>query len=367
MSTEGATATMAIPTPGDLPMVDLRSDTVTHPTPAMYERMMGAAIGDDGLDGDPTARELEAEAAQVLGKEAGLFVPSCTMANLIAILAQSQRGEQMVLEATAHIYTSERGSGTFTGLFYLPVPGRAGAMELDALEDALTATGHRLRTALVGMETSHNNAGGAVLPLDHMEKVREMAHRQGARVHLDGARLFNAAVHLGVTPAEVARASDTVSLCLSKGLSAPVGAVLAGPKATIQKGRTLRRMLGGAQRQVGIMAAAGLEGMRTMGPRLAEDHRRARRFAEGVNSLGLPLSATVPQTNIVQVDVSRTGRESVAWVDLLESAGLRARPWGRERLRCVTHRQIDDAAVERAVAAFRTVMDRLQAPQHTSA
>ncbi|MDE1570194.1 threonine aldolase family protein [Aquabacter sp. P-9] len=361
MPVQGATATMATH-PDALTSVDLRSDTVTRPTPAMYERMASAVIGDDGLDGDPTARALEAETAQVLGKEAGLFVPSCTMANLIAILAQSQRSEQVVLEAGAHIYNSERGSGTFTGLFYLPVPGTAGAMDLDVLEDVLNPTGHRLKTALVGVETSHNNAGGAVLPLDHMQKVHEMAHRRGARVHIDGARLFNAAVHLGVTPAEVARASDTVSLCLSKGLSAPVGAVLAGPRATIEKGRTLRRMLGGAQRQVGIMAAAGLEGVRTMGPRLAEDHRRARRFAEGVNGLGLPLSATEPQTNIVQVDVSRTGRDSGAWVDLLEAAGLLARPWGRQRLRCVTHRHIDDAAIERAIAAFRTVMEGLPAP-----
>lgn len=361
MPVQGATATMATH-PDALTPVDLRSDTVTRPTPAMYERMASAVIGDDGLDGDPTARALEAETAQVLGKEAGLFVPSCTMANLIAILAQSQRSEQVVLEAGAHIYNSERGSGTFTGLFYLPVPGTAGAMDLDVLEDVLNPTGHRLKTALVGVETSHNNAGGAVLPLDHMQKVHEMAHRRGARVHIDGARLFNAAVHLGVTPAEVARASDTVSLCLSKGLSAPVGAVLAGPRATIEKGRTLRRMLGGAQRQVGIMAAAGLEGVRTMGPRLAEDHRRARRFAEGVNGLGLPLSATEPQTNIVQVDVSRTGRDSGAWVDLLEAAGLLARPWGRQRLRCVTHRHIDDAAIERAIAAFRTVMEGLPAP-----
>lgn len=362
MPVQGATATLAIPTPDEGSKVDLRSDTVTHPTPAMYERMMRAPIGDDGLDGDPTARELEAETAQVLGKDAGLFVPSCTMANLIAILAQSQRGEQVVLEANAHIYNSERGSGTFTGLFYLPVPGTAGAMDLDVLEDVLNPTGHRLKTALVGLETSHNNAGGAVLPLEHMEKVHQMAHRRGVRVHIDGARLFNAAVYLGVTPAEVARSSDTVSLCLSKGLSAPVGAVLAGPKATIEKGRTLRRMLGGAQRQVGIMAAAGLEGVRTMGPRLAEDHRRARRLSDGVNALGTPLSASVPQTNIVQVDVSRTGRDSGAWVDLLDDAGLLARPWGRQRLRCVTHRQIDDAAIERAIVAFKTVIAQIPAP-----
>lgn len=338
--------------------VDLRSDTVTRPTPAMYERMMMAEVGDDGLDGDPTARELEAVAAQALGKEAGLFVPSCTMANLLAVLAQSQRGEQVVVESSAHIYTSERGSGTLTGLFYLPVPGVEGAMDLAELEDALTATGHRLRTALVAMETSHNNAGGAVLPLAHMRSVRDLAHARGARVHLDGARLFNAAVSLNVRPAEIAQFSDTVSLCLSKGLSAPVGAVLAGPKDVIARSRPLRRMLGGAQRQIGIMAAAGLEGVRTMGPRLIEDHRRARRLSEGINALASSISASTPQTNIIQIDVSRSGRDSTDWVGMLEKVGLLARPWGRHRLRCVTHREINDAAIERAISSFAAVLQQ---------
>ncbi|TDT99109.1 L-threonine aldolase [Azorhizobium sp. AG788] len=348
---ENVAGTLARPSADQAP-VDLRSDTVTRPTAAMYERMMAAEVGDDGLDGDPTARELEAYTAQTLGKEAGLFVPSCTMANLLAILAQAERGEQVVLESSAHIYTSERGSGTLTGLFYLPVPGTAGAMDVNALEDALTATGHRLRTALVGMETSHNNAGGAVLPLAHMRTVHDLAHARGARVHLDGARLFNAAVALDVRPAEIAQFADTVSLCLSKGLSAPVGAVLAGPKDTIAKCRPLRRMLGGAQRQIGIMAAAGLEAVRTMGPRLAEDHRRARRLSEGVNALAGAISASNPQTNIIQIDVSRSGRDSGAWVQRLEGIGLLTRPWGKQKLRCVTHREIDDAAIERAIAAF---------------
>ncbi len=341
--------------------VDLRSDTVTRPTEAMYDRMMRAPLGDDGLDGDPTVRELEAVAAATLGKEASLFVPSCTMANLIAILAQSQRSEQVVMEANAHIYTSERGSSTFTGLFYLPVPGAAGAMELGPLEDALATGSHKLRTALVTMETSHNNSGGAVLPLDHMEAVYRMAAERGVGVHLDGARLFNAAVALGVTPCAVARWSDTVSLCLSKGLSAPVGAVLAGPAAVIDKSRTLRRMLGGTQRQLGIMAAAGLEGVEHMGGRLAEDHRRARRLSEGLNALALRLRASTPQTNIIQVDVSPFGRASAEWIVPLEQAGVRTRPWGKKLLRCVVHREIDDAAIERSIGAFRTVVEQLAA------
>ena len=336
--------------------IDLRSDTVTHPTAAMYERMRAAPIGDDGLDGDPSVRELEAYVATRLGKEAGLFVPSCTMANLLAVLAQSQRNEQVVLESTAHMYTSERGAATFTGLFYQGVTGANGAMDLNRLEDAMLSGGHRLKTALVAMETSHNNAGGVVLPLEHMQAVYGMAQAAGVPVHLDGARLFNAAVALGVAPAEITRHADTVSLCLSKGLSAPVGAVLTGARPVLARARVLRRMLGGTQRQAGIMAAAGLEGVQAMGDRLIEDHARARRLSDGLNRLAPALSATVPQTNIVQVETADTGMTNVQWVTALEDAGLLTRPWGRTRLRCVTHRHIDDAAIDRAIEAFKKVL-----------
>ncbi|SEI69304.1 low specificity L-threonine aldolase [Achromobacter sp. NFACC18-2] len=346
--------------PADPPppsVVDLRSDTVTHPTAAMYERMRTAPIGDDGLDGDPTVRELEACVAASLGKEAGLFVPSCTMANLLAVLAQTQRSEQVVLESTAHMYTSERGAATFTGLFYQGVSGSAGAMDLNRLEEALLTGGHRLKTSLVAMETSHNNAGGTVLPLDHMQAVHGMAQAAGVPVHLDGARLFNAAVALGVPAADITRHADTVALCLSKGLSAPVGAVLAGSQPVVAKARTLRRMLGGTQRQSGIMAAAGLEGVQHMAARLAEDHVRARRLSDGVNGLAPALSATVPQTNIVQVETAETGMTNAQWVAALQARGVLTRPWGRTRLRCVTHRHIGDQDIDAAIAAFAGVLD----------
>ncbi len=347
-------------TPADLPRspVDLRSDTVTHPTPAMYERMRTAPIGDDGLDGDPSVRELEAHVAGLLGKEAGLFVPSCTMANLLAVLAQTQRNEQVALESSAHMYTSERGAATFTGLFYLGVSGTDGAMDLNRLEEALLSGGHRLKTALVAMETSHNNAGGAVLPLEHMQTVYGMAHTAGTSVHLDGARLFNAAVALGVPAATITQHADTVSLCLSKGLSAPVGAVLVGSKTVMARARTLRRMLGGTQRQSGIMAAAGLEGVQTMTARLVDDHVRARRLSDGINRLAPTLSATVPQTNIVQVETADTGMTNAQWVAALQAEGLLTRPWGRTRLRCVTHRHIEDGDIDTAVQAFAAVLNK---------
>lgn len=334
--------------------IDLRSDTVTHPTPEMYEVMRSAPIGDDGLDFDPSVRMLEESVARLLGKEEGLFVPSCTMGNLLAVLAQTGRSEQVVLESTAHMYTSERGAATFTGLFYLGIPGLNGAMDLDQAEEALKGGKHKLQTGLLAMETSHNNAGGTVPSLEHMAAVYRLSEARGVRVHIDGARLFNASVALGVPALDVACHADTVSVCLSKGLSAPVGAVLVGPTATMQQARRLRRMLGGTQRQAGIMAAAGLYAVQNMVERLSDDHRRAQLFSRRINESGLPISASQPQTNIVQVDISRTGLDSASWTEKLESAGLLLRPWGQDRLRCVTHRHITDNDIQRAVECFQT-------------
>jgi threonine aldolase len=336
--------------------VDLRSDTVTRPTAQMYEVMRTAPIGDDGLDFDPSVRSLEETVAQMLGKDEGLFVPSCTMANLLAVLAQTGRNEQVVLESSAHMFTSERGAATFTGLFYLGIAGRRGAIDLNQAEDALRGGKHKLQTGLLAMETSHNNAGGTVPGLDYMAAVYRLAESRGVPVHLDGARLFNAAVALGVSAHEISRSADTVSVCLSKGLSAPVGAVLVGGAATMAQARRLRRMLGGTQRQAGIMAAAGLYAVQNMVTRLSEDHHRAQRLSQLINQLSLPITASTPETNIVQVDISRTGVDSSAWTQNLEGIGLLVRPWGEERLRCVTHRHIGDADVERAVAGFQAVL-----------
>ncbi|MDB6052043.1 MAG: Low-specificity L-threonine aldolase [Pseudomonas sp.] len=336
--------------------VDLRSDTVTLPTQEMYECMRHAPIGDDGLDFDPSVRQLEETVARLLGKDQGLFVPSCTMANLLAVLAQTDRSEQVVLESTAHMFTSERGGSTFTGLFYLGVPGQRGAMDLNEAEDALRGGKHKLKTGLLTMETSHNNAGGTVPSVEHMAAVYRLSEAQGVRVHLDGARLFNAAVALKVPAAMVAAHADTVSVCLSKGLSAPVGAVLVGPPDTMEKARRLRRMLGGTQRQAGIMAAAGLYAVQNMVARLSDDHERARLLSNRLNQLGLPFSASLPETNIVQVDISNTGRDSATWTKNLENVGLLVRPWGNNRLRCVTHRHIDEGDIQWAVDCFRASM-----------
>lgn len=333
--------------------IDLRSDTVTLPTPAMFDRMRSAPLGDDGLDGDPTARELEALAARTLGKEAGLYVPTATMANLLAVLAQVERHGQVVIEATAHMFLTERGGATLGGVAYLGIPGSAGAMELHSLQRALQPAS-ALRTELVCMETTHVNAGGAVLPLQHMQAVQDLAHAAGARVHVDGARLFNAAVALDVAPEAVARHADTVSVCLSKGLSAPAGAVLVGPEPTVARARKLRKMLGGTQRQIGVLAAAGLEAIETMPRHLARDHALARRLGDALRGLRPgTIGVTPPATNIVFVELPETVPDSAAWARELAARGVLIRPWGPRRIRLVTHRHIDEAGIDAAAAGFQ--------------
>lgn len=343
--------------------IELRSDTVTHPTQAMYQSMLKAPLGDDGLDGDPTVVELESCVATLLGKEAALLVPSATMGNLVAILAQTARQELVVTEASSHIYTAERGAATFTGAFYEPIAGASGAMNLERLEQVLMEPPGRLKAALVCMETSHNNAGGTALPLAHMRQVHDLSRRHGASIHLDGARLFNAAVALRVAPAAIAACADTVTICLSKGLSAPMGGVVAGSNGVIARARVIRKTLGGTQRQVGIAAAAGLVAINSMVARLEEDHRRASLLSSGINAIS-GLRANSPQTNIVQVDVSATGMDASLWVASLLSMGVLVRPWSRSLLRCVTHRHLSDVDVEMAVQAFASVSKSAAAAAH---
>jgi threonine aldolase len=260
------------------------------------------------------------------------------------------------------MFTSERGAATFTDSFYVPIRGAGGVMDLEMLEDVLSqSAGSRLRTGMIALETSHNNAGGTVLPILHMATIQRMGAERGAAIHLDGARLFNAAIYLQVAPEEIARYCDTVSICLSKGLSAPMGAILAGREQTIKRARGLRQMLGGQQRQVGIVAAAGIEAVTVMRGRLREDHVRAARLSHVVRRAHAVLRVSEPQTNIVQVDVSATEKSSVEWTEALCDHGLLVRPWGKQRLRCVTHRHIDDADIEYAAHAFSSAASSLGA------
>jgi threonine aldolase len=340
-------------------MIDLRSDTVTLPTDKMREAMRRAVLGDDSRDGDPTVRRLEEVSAKITGKEAALFVASGTMANLVALLAHASRGGEVLLDARSHIMRSELGGvAQLAGLFPVVYPADRGTPDTTAVRELVhrKTTPGRIATALVCVETTHNDSGGAVLPLACLSRLRAVANEHGIPVHIDGARLFNAAVALGVTAAEVARNGDSVAFCVSKGLSAPVGSVLCGNEAFIERARAYRRMVGGAMRQAGVIAAAGIIALEEMVERLADDHRRARALAAGLHAVNPALvDPTLVETNIVRVDTAGSGMDAKTWVDALAARGIRAGAWTRTSLRLVTHRHIDDAAVEQALAVFRAV------------
>ena len=286
-----------------------------------------------------------------------MLVASGTMSNLVCLLAHAQEGGEVLLDPESHILRSEMGGiARLAGLFHRVVPAQRGSLDVAALREMLSArlVPSRLATALVCVETTHNSAGGAVIPLASLAKVRAAADEHGVPVHIDGARLFNAAVALGVPAAEIARHGDSVGFCLSKALSAPVGSVVCGSAAFIERARAFRRMLGGAMRQAGVIAAAGIVALDTMVARLADDHRRARRIAEGLNALDRRLvDPRRVESNIVMVDLAATGADAGKWVPALTARGVRAGTWTRTQLRLVTHRHIADADVEGAVGAFR--------------
>ncbi|HEX2654377.1 MAG TPA: GntG family PLP-dependent aldolase [Xanthobacteraceae bacterium] len=338
-------------------MIDLRSDTVTQPTETMLEAMRRAELGDDSRDGDPTVQRLEEMSAHAVGKESALFVASGTMANLVALLAHTGRGGEVLLDADCHIVRTEMGGlAQLAGLFHRIVPAERGALDIESVRQLIQPKllSNRLATALVCVETSHNDAGGAVVPLASLSVLRVLTAEYGIPIHIDGARLFNAAVALNVPPAEIAKRSDSVGFCISKGLSAPVGSVLCGSQAFIDKARAYRRMVGGAMRQAGVLAAAGIVGLNEMIARLADDHTRARRIARDLHALDARLvNPKLVETNIVRVDVSHTGKDAKVWALKLNECGVRAGIWNSQSLRLVTHRHIDDVAVDQTIAAFR--------------
>jgi threonine aldolase len=347
-------------------MIDLRSDTVTLPTEEMREAMRAAPLGDDSREGDPTVRRLEEAAAKITGKEAALFVASGTMSNLVALLAHTGRGGEVLLDGDCHIMRSEMGGiASLAGLFYRPIRSKRGAPDLEEIGERLSEklSANKLATALVCVETTHNSTGGAALPLDYMARLRALTAEKNVPVHIDGARIFNAAVALGVPAAEIARHGDSIGFCVSKGLSAPFGSVLCGSAEFIEKARAYRRMVGGGMRQAGVMAAAGLVALERMIDRLAEDHRRAKRIAEGLHAVDPRLTdPRLVETNIVMIEVGHTGGDAGTWIAALAKAGLGSGAWSRNSLRLVTHRHIDDAAVDETVAIFRSVAGALGRP-----
>ncbi len=342
-------------------MIDLRSDTVTRPTEAMLESMREATFGDDSRDGDETVRKLEGLAADRTGKEAGAFMPSGTMANLVAMLTHAQRGGEVLLEEGSHTLNAELGGiAGVAGLFYRGIPGRRGAMDLDTLRETIRPYARQhMGTVLVWLENTHNRAGGAVLPLAHMQAVHALARDKGVSVHLDGARIFNAAISLGVPPSNIAKYSDSVCFCVSKGLSAPVGSILCGSREFIERARAYRRMVGGNLRQAGPLAAAGIVALETMVNRLAEDHQTAKRLAEGFHRIDPSLCDPKDvETNLVRVDVRKSGRRAAQWSADLKAKGVLVAPADIHVLRFVTHRHISAPDVDAAVSAFSELWNR---------
>jgi threonine aldolase len=342
-------------------MIDLRSDTVTLPTEEMREAMRRAQVGDDSRDGDPTVRLLEEKAAAITGKEAAMLVASGTMSNLVCLLAHAQEGGEVLLDPESHILRSEMGGiARLAGLFHRVVPAERGSLDVAALREMLSArlSPSRLATAVVCVETTHNSAGGAVIALASLAKVRAAAAEHGVPVHIDGARLFNAAVALGVPAAEIGRHCDSVGFCLSKGLSAPVGSVVCGSAAFIERARAFRRMLGGAMRQAGVIAAAGLYALDHNVERLRVDHDNARLLADRLAAIP-GVSVLAPQTNIVFFDVGATGMSAPNLARELAKDGILIGPHDATSLRAVTHLDVDAAGIEAAAAAVGRIIGRL--------
>jgi threonine aldolase len=338
--------------------IDLRSDTLTRPTQGMLEAMRTATAGDDSRDGDPTVVELETVAARLTGKEAAAFMPSGTMTNLAAVLAHCPRGGEVIIESSAHIMNTELGGiSALGGLFPRPVPGVTGMMDAaDVQANIRQMTRNNMGTSLICVETSHNAAGGTVPGLTQLEGLHRLATQHAIPVHIDGARLFNAAVYLKTSPATIAAHCESVCFCISKGLSAPIGSLLCGETGFIERTRAIRRMLGGSMRQAGSLAAAGLIAVDTMVERLEEDHVNARKLGVGLHAIEPRLvDLERVQTNIVRVEISFSGRPAQSWASALQAYGIRVSPAGQKALRFVTHRHVSSEDIDTVLDAFRNV------------
>jgi threonine aldolase len=343
--------------------LDFRSDTITEPTEAMREAMRAARVGDDGREGDPTVRELEEYSAQLLGKEAALFVVSGTAGNLVSLLAHTIPGQEIIMEKDAHLFINEVGGmAAVGGLVVHQIPGADGVMAAADVERAIRGDKlHYPPTGLICLENTHNFAGGSCWSVAQMAAVKAVAERHKLPVHLDGARLFNAAVALGVPARDIAAQTDSATFCLSKGLSAPVGAVIVGTRKFIEIAKKKRQMLGGTLRQGGVIAAAGLVAVKTMVTRLAEDHANARRLAEKLNAIpGVSVAMQTVQTNIVKTDIAGLGAPSATVAAKLAEQNVLVLTPTNEALRWLTHRQVTASDVDEAAGVMAAVAEKLR-------
>ncbi len=341
--------------------IDLRSDTVTKPTPEMREAMAIAQVGDDVYEDDPTVNRLQELAAGMLGKEAALFVPSGTMGNLLALLVHCQRGDETIVGDQSHIYLNEAGGmSALGGIHPHPVKNQTdGTLALDDIRAAIQSEDvHHTVTRLVCLENTQNICGGIPLTVEYTRQVGELVHANGLSLHIDGARLFNSAVAQNVSAQELAAPADSIMFCLSKGLAAPIGSMLVGTQKFIKRARHLRKMLGGGMRQVGIVAAAGILSLETMIERLDEDHARAKRLADGLRQVkGVVVDAGSPSTNMVYFDLAKDAPLNAEQImNQLKERGILVGPESYTRFRLVTHYWIDDAGVDRTVQAFADLL-----------
>jgi threonine aldolase len=347
-------------------VIDFRSDTVTQPTAAMRAAMAAAEVGDDVFGEDPAVNELQRVCAELLGKEAGLFVPSGTMGNLLALLVHvDARGGEMIIGDQSHIHCYEQGNhAQFGGIHTRTVPNQPdGTLDLEAVQRAIRPPGlsddHLPQTQLICVENTQNRCGGRALPASYMDALGKLARENGVKLHVDGARLLNAAVSLGVSPSSLVASADSVSLCLSKGLAAPVGSVLVGSANFVRRARRLRKALGGGMRQAGVLAAAGLIAVREMSKGLALDHARTRQIAalfRDVDGVSVPAEADI-HSNIFHVTFAPSFCTSAQFQEALATHHIRVSATDASRVRFVLHYMVDDEAVTRASAAIKSVLD----------
>jgi threonine aldolase len=338
--------------------IDLRSDTVTRPTSAMRKAMADAEVGDDVFGEDPTVNRLQERAAELLGKETALFVPSGIMANQLAVRLLTHPGDEVIIEAQAHIFHYEAGAGgALSGIQFYPLAGARGVLEADQVADAIRTDEYYLPpTRLICLENTHNRGGGTIYPLEKIKSIAKIARSRGVAMHLDGARIFNSSIASGIQAAEYAKPFDTVSFCLSKGLGAPVGSMICTTADRIPLLRRLRRMFGGGMRQAGILAAAGLYALEHNIKRLAEDHAHAKKLATALADLpGIAINPDHVETNIVIFEISKTHHSPPQAVEALKKEGVLVVPFGKTLLRAVTHLDVGAKDIEKAIAVFRKV------------
>ena len=342
-------------------LIDLRSDTVTRPTPEMRKAMFEAQVGDDVLGEDPTVNALQEKTAALLGKEAALFVASGTMGNQLSIKAHTQPGDDVIIEAGGHAMNFEGGaSAVLSSVQFSTIPGDRGVFDAEQVEAAIRVEdAHYPVSRLVIVENTHNRGGGTVFPLKNILRIREVATRRGLRMHMDGARLWNACVAAGISPKEYAAPFDSVSVCLSKGLGCPAGSMVAGPRDFIKRVHRFRKLVGGGMRQVGFLAAAGIYALDHHIARMEEDHRKAKKLAQGLAGIkNIVIHPGEVETNILFFDVAPAERTAHEVAAATLAKGVRIHPTGKTRIRCVTHLDVSLSDMDRAVEVIEGVLKR---------